>query len=102
MLSNRHLFSNEGSKVAYATSFLYRPAFDQFKVYLNDYLKHKNTSREVLTSTNTTMKEIFTNYLVFRSKIKDIYRDLKAQKTTVIELRRLKQTGSIKDYTAKF
>jgi hypothetical protein len=54
ILFNQYLFSSELAKIIYIISYLRGIAFNWVKIYINDFMNHKNIKRRVIIITRDT------------------------------------------------
>ena len=99
---NANLFANYTLRVIFAVSFLRRSAFHWISVYLNDYQANWITIGTCHNNAKPATKAIFKDISNFKAVIQAIYGDVSEQATAEREIRRLKQKGSVGNYTAKF
>jgi hypothetical protein len=54
ILFNQYLFNSELAKIIYIISYLRGIAFNWVKIYINDFMNHKNIKRRVIIITRDT------------------------------------------------
>ena len=91
-------FESEASKILYAASYLRGAAAEWFAGYLEDYLDNMNTPDNQADET----KLIFASFESFTKAITRIYGDPDQYKRAVMSIQRLRQTGSVQEYTSSF
>ena len=86
------------SKILYAALYLRGAAAEWFAGYLEDYLDNMNTPDNQADET----KLIFASFESFTKAITRIYGDPDQYKRAVTSIQRLRQTGSVQEYTSSF
>jgi hypothetical protein len=69
ILFNQYLFGSESAKVVYVISYLRGIAFNWVKIYINDFINHKNIKGRVIIIARDTTQIMFTNYDTFKENI---------------------------------
>jgi hypothetical protein len=66
----------KAAKVVYAISYLRGIAFNWVKTYVEDFMAHKNSDRQVNTLAREPTQRMFTSYKTFKDNIRQVFGDI--------------------------
>jgi hypothetical protein len=93
---NKDKFRRNKDKVLFTSTYLTRAAYEWFKPFIREY---QTTNYDNLVEDT---KEVFGDYSIFKKYLEDTFRDVNTTRNAKREIRQLKQTSDVSQYTSWF
>jgi hypothetical protein len=77
---NRERLTTKAERVLLTATYLTRPAFNWFELFIRDYQEHKEDNQAPETN------EIFTSYDVFKKQLEDTFSDINKERNAEQQL----------------